>query len=167
MYRSDAREARMIIKNAYRQRPGSTSRRSRVTRSAAAGIALSIGLILSCSSRALAQGGGDDTQGAKSEYDRGYADGYKAGLRAAMTAAASASRSENAPPAGELKTLTGGDSCPRIYEFRQHGRLYPKSIKRCRSGETYAETGGGGPKTSGGWRSSPTVYRAVIGNTWR
>jgi hypothetical protein len=30
-----------------------------------------------------------------------------------------------------------------------------------------AETGGGGSGTNGVWRSSQTVYRAVIGNTWR
>jgi hypothetical protein len=52
------------------------------------------------------QAAGDASQGARSEYERGYADGYKAALRAAM-AAKSANRSENSGPAKEQNVLPG------------------------------------------------------------
>jgi high affinity Mn2+ porin len=100
-------EAKMTRGNICRkERPASALPRSRAIISTASNVALCIGLILLRSSWARAQGGGDDSQGAKSEYERGYADGYKAGLRAAMTAK-SAKRPENAGPAREQKTLAG------------------------------------------------------------
>ena len=104
MYRSYAREqAKLISRNACRERPASTIlRRSRTIVSTAGNAALCIGLILLCSTKARAQVG-DDSQGVKSEYNRGYADGYEAGLRAAM-AAKSASRHKNAGTAREQRT---------------------------------------------------------------
>jgi hypothetical protein len=63
---------------------------------------------------------------------------------------------------------TSDCSCGRVgmKVNTNHGPI-PKSIRRCPSAETSAETGGGGPRTNGVWCSSQTEYRAVIGNTWR
>src|SRR5579864_2806473 len=54
---------------------------------------------------------------------------------------------------------TSDCSCGRVgmKVNTNHGPI-PKSIRRCPSAETSAETGGGGPRTNGVWRSLQTVY---------